>query len=211
MRSLAAVPVFAALLGACGDGRSSPAVDGGSGDDGGVDARPEFMCWPSIAPIPRGTVELGKGGRAFSAIPDTLNIQYGPQNGFMVKVWTRMTGIDPGEAGTTVDYRNPATRVRATFVDSAAELQRTGGSICGDRGSYVESSAGQYDYYQELAVVFDTCWGNSRLVGQNVKITAELMDATGSYATGSAIITLAEILDDEPSHHNVPTAPDCGM
>ncbi|HEY4181329.1 MAG TPA: hypothetical protein VGM90_31000 [Kofleriaceae bacterium] len=209
MRSIAAAVLFAAFFSACGTSNgSSPDIDGGSGSsDDGVDARPEFMCWPSVDPIPRGTVELGKGGTAFSEMPEVLNLQYGFQGGFMVKVWTRMTGIDAGEAGTTVDSRNPATRVRGKFVDSDAALQLPGD--CGDRGSYVANATGGYDYYNEIAVVFNTCWGNDSLVGKQLKITAELMDASGSYATDSKTITVADILD--PTFQNIPTTPGCGQ
>ena len=209
MRIAAIVVCSAALLGACGNGGSSPDIDGGNADDGdpNVDARAEFECWPSVDPVPRGTVELGKGGVAFSAMPETLNLEYGFQGGFMVKVWTRMTGIDPGESDTGVDNRNPGTRVRAQFVDSTAALQLPGD--CADRGFYVANANGGYDYYHELAVVFNTCWGNDSLVGKQLKITAELMDAAGSYATDTKIITVADILDD--TYRNIPTAPGCGM
>ncbi|HEY4181330.1 MAG TPA: hypothetical protein VGM90_31005 [Kofleriaceae bacterium] len=201
MRSLAVAAVWAELLAACGDGGSSPDIDGG------VDARPEFQCWPSIAPIPRGTLELGKGGTAFAEMPDTLNLEYGVTGGFRLNVRTRMSGFDPGVPGTTVDVRNPATRVRARFVDFDAPLQLPGD--CGDRGSYAPSAVGSYDYVSELVVFFNTCWGTDVLVGKQIELTAELKNATGSYATDHKFVTVADSLD--PYGHNVPTTPGCGM
>ena len=173
--------------------------------DVSVDAFPVFSCWPSIPPIERGTVTLGTGDTAFAPLAATLPVVYGSAGDFLVWVRVRMTDFLPGQP-SNVANENPFTRVRATFADTGVALSPPGD--CASRQWYVPNALGGFDLASEHAVMFDSCWQSDRLIGARVQIDVELMDATGSYAQGSRVVTLTEPVGGFPSG---PTPPTCGM
>jgi hypothetical protein len=204
MRSLAAAVVCAALLGACGDSGSS-AGDGGIHDVAhDADADDGNGCWPTVAQIPHGTIEIGGGDTAFEPMPDSIPLFFGVQSGFGIMVRTRMSGFNPGGEGFPPPPENAWTRLHASFVDRTDEL--TDPIPCGYRRQYVPNSVGSYDIPATIAIGFKTCWGTDVLVGAKIKIDAEIMDSDGNYATSSHVITMTEA---DPDHRNVPTY--CGM
>lgn len=186
---------------ACGGTSDSPM------GDATVDADiPTFHCWPSLQPIPRGTAVLGHGFDAFRPMGDTLPLEYGSQDGFMVKVRTRMSGFLTGGPPIT-NPANPFTRVRAYFADTGQSLQLP--SECGMRDWYVQGPSGEYELFRELAVVFDVCWRMDRLNGARIRIDLDLMDATGTFASDSKVITATEPV--APGYPIDTTPPTCGM
>ncbi|HEY4056429.1 MAG TPA: hypothetical protein VGM39_07460 [Kofleriaceae bacterium] len=202
MRSFATAVVFASLLGACGDDSSS--VGDGGIHDVGDDADAANNCWPTVAHIPHGTVELGGGDTAFEAMPDTIPIFYGVQSGFGVMVRTRMTGFDPGQADFPQPPQTAFTRFRASFVDRTDEL--TDPIPCGYQRQYLPNSVGSYDIVDSLSIGFRTCWGTDVLVGAKLKVDVEMLDQAGNYATNSLVFTAGE---PDVDHRNVTTY--CGM
>lgn len=203
MRSIAALAASVGLLGACGDDGGSQSTPFDAAPD--VDALPAFSCWPDIEPIPRGSVTLGAGGVAFAEMSDTLPIEWGVQDGYMVKVWVRMTGFLPGQAPVT-SPENPFTRIRASFAETGVSLMFPG--ECASRVWYEPNDAGSYDLYSEAAVMFDTCWRTDRLIGAQIEIDAEVMDATGSYGRDTRIITATAPVGEYPP--DPPTPDYCG-
>ncbi|CAN5756329.1 hypothetical protein BH11MYX2_BH11MYX2_03110 [soil metagenome] len=190
-------------VGACGDSKSPDTGD----DDANIDAGPDAAngCWPTIAPIPRGSVELGAGDDEFAPMPETLPIFYGAQSGCGIMVRVRMNGFPVGEPGFPPPPANSFTRVRASFVDRSEPL--TIQIDCALRSPYEPNSVGSYDFPGSLTIAFNTCWGTDVLVGAKIKVEVEIMDSTGSYAIDSHVITAAEPLD--PSVRNIPSY--CGM
>ena len=206
MRALQGSVIACLLLSACGDPEANPADrDGGSTDAADAYTGPVFMCWPDIAPVPQGTVTLGAGGgQGFAPMPETLPLEYGIQGGFMVKVWPRMTGFIVGRSPINAP-ENPFTRIRATLLGTDAALQLPGN--CASREWYEPNAVGGYDLHEEFAVVFNTCWQSDRLIGAQIQLDVELMDATGAFATERRIITATEPVGDHPVGI---TQPSCG-
>jgi hypothetical protein len=199
MRVGARVLVAMASVTGCGGG-------GGSPDAAAIctlRADP-LQCWPDPAHKPQGSVRLGTGHTAFEAMPDTLNLEYGPQGGYDLVANVRMSGFDPGNLEMILDPGNPRTRIRAFFADSNIPLNFS--AVCPFRQAYKPLDSGDYDYeFREgVPVVFETCWRSNHLIGARVRVELELMDDCGGYASDVKTVTLAPPTGPYPVEDDAP-------
>jgi hypothetical protein len=186
MRGIAIIAA-AALTGATGTGcEDDPAgtPDGMPEPDG-----PPGPCWPEQPLTPQGgSAVLGTGRDGFEPMPDTLPLEYGAQDGFMLVTNVRMSGFEPGNPQDILDRRNPRTRVRAFFEDTNVPLNYY--LTCPFRTAYVPDGA-EYRLIEAAPVVFETCWRSVHLFGKRIRVELEITDDSGAYATDVKIVTAA--------------------
>lgn len=186
--------VIAACAIACGDNR--PITSGAQPPDASFDAPPVYTgpCWPVGTYTPTGSAMLGTGRDGFQAMPDTLPMEFGGQQGFMFITTVRMSGFAPGDPADVLSPYNPRTRIRAFFADTGVPLNRY--SRCPFRTGYIDSGNGTYELAEETAIVFETCWKSDNLIGKQFRIDLELVDYMGNtYATDSKVVTAAAPVD----------------
>jgi len=176
-----------ALCPACGD--SSPvAVDAGPTvpDSRIIDDGP---CWPDIAHTPRGSANVGTGEAEFEAMPQTLPIHYGAQDGFHVYVSAQMSGFPPGGPVDSWNRGNLRTRFAAYFDDTNVRLN-TISEFCPARLGYVPTSGGEFEYelVHGTTYIFDTCWRSDHLTGARLRIEVEILDGDGGYTKDSKVV-----------------------
>ncbi len=191
-----AIVTAAALMG-CGE-------DPASGTDGGVDAPPDGPpgpCWPELTRTPQGSVTLGTGRDGFETMPDTLPLEYGAQDGFMLVANARMTGFAPGNPQDILDPGNPRTRVRAFFDETNVPLNYY--AVCPFRSAYVASGS-DYQLLEAAPIIFETCWRSEHLFGKKIRVELELMDANGGYATDVKVVTAAPPMGPHPIDQGSP-------
>ena len=145
-----------------------------------IDAAPK-PCWTDEPRDVRGTAVLGTGRGGFEAMPATLPLEYGTQDGFNLVAQVRMTGFEPGNPTNILDPANPRTRIRAYFDDTNVPLNFY--AKCPFRSGYVPSPGGGYELVEGVAVIFETCWRADNLIGRPIRIELELLDDAGAYAT----------------------------
>jgi hypothetical protein len=186
---------------ACGCDNASATGDAGF-DDAPPDAGP---CWPSVGESARGAIEIGTGRGSFETMTDPLPIEYGLQDGFDLVANIKMSGLAPGDPSDFLDPDNPRTRVRAYFAATNVPLNFY--AQCPFRNGYVPTGDGKYTWRSGLAIVFETCWRAQHLIGQQVRIDAELVDRDGYFAKSSVTVTLAPPADG--FYPMEPTMPGC--
>lgn len=189
-----AIVTAAALIG-CGD--DPPATQ----PDAAVDA-PAGPCWPEGPRTPRGTALLGTGRNGFEPMPDTLPLEYGTQDGFMLIANVRMSGFAPGNAKDVLDPANPRTRIHAYFADTNVPLNYY--ASCPFRTPYEESGAGDYQLVAAVPIVFETCWRSEHLFGKRIRIDLELLDGSGGYTTDVKTVMAAPPLGVHPIDMGTP-------
>jgi hypothetical protein len=182
MRVLAIITA-AALTGAIGTGCGDP-EDVVPEPDG-----PPGPCWPDQPMTPQGgAAVLGTGRDGFEPMPETLPLEYGAQDGFMLVTNVRMSGFEPGNPQDVLDPKNPKTRVRAYFDDTNVPLNYY--SHCPFRTGYVPDGA-EYRLVEAAPAVFETCWRSVHLFGKRIRVELEILDDSGNYATDVKVVTAA--------------------
>lgn len=167
--------------------------------DGYVNPGP---CWPATLGPPSGSAMLGTGRTAFEAMPDTLPLEYGSQDGYDLVANVRMSGFTPGNPRNILDPSNPRTRIRAFFADTNVPLNYY--AYCPFRDAYVPTGAGDYQLAQGEPIIFETCWRSDHLIGARIRIDLELMDGNGNYVTDSKTVTAAAPMTPYPIEQDTP-------
>jgi hypothetical protein len=200
------------LVIACGNGDGPGTATPDAYDEGDAYVLPS-ICWPEAATTPHGSLVLGLPKPPFEDLPTEIPLVWGLQDGFMFLVQVKMKGIAPGDPAN-LDVRNPHTRVRAFFDDTDVPLNRYGS--CSYRVGYVESSDDSYvaaapptGSAQDVPVVFETCWRSDRLIGQRIRLEAEIRDASGElYASDTRVVTALEPEAPYIIDHDSPACPE---
>jgi hypothetical protein len=149
-----------------------------------LDAAP---CWFDTYTL-GGTVELGTGDvqAAFTPMPDSVPIIPTPQLGYAIMVDAQMTGMIPGNVNDLLDPSNPRTRFQAFFVDTGA--QATSGH-CGIRLAYRSSNGTDFELPEVTTLPFAIGVTESELVGRQLRVVVEIIDAASTYARDEKVIT----------------------
>ncbi len=183
MRVLAIVTT--AALAACGTDHMSGA-DGGGSDSADANV-PSAPCWPGPLRTTKVSATLGTGREGFEDMPQELPLEYGTQDGYNLVAHVRASGIFPGSQGNHFDPVNPRTRIRAFFDESNVPLNYY--SKCPFRNWYVPTANGEYELFEAVPIIFETCWRPMHLFGKRIRIELDVVDDTGAYATDVKIVT----------------------
>lgn len=170
-----AIVTAAALSGAMATGCTEP-------DD------PPGPCWPELTQTPHGSAVLGTGRDGFETMPDTLPLEYGAQDGYMLIANVRMSGFAPGNPQDVLDPGNPRTRIRAYFDDTNVPLNYY--ANCPFRTAYVPDGA-EHRLVEAAPIIFETCWRSVHLFGKRIRVEVEILDGNGGYATDVKVVTAA--------------------
>ena len=137
-------------------------------------------CWLDTY-TPGGTVELG-------TMPDTVHIAIWGQGGYVIETHARITAMIPGNADDVLDPTDPRTRFNAYWVETGQPIFVP--VRCATRLGYAPSSvAGSYDMAMGTAVPFDFGLSDADIVGKQVRVVVEVIDANGLYATAEKVVT----------------------
>jgi hypothetical protein len=151
-------------------------------------------CWPETAKrVPHGTFTVGLGRGGYKELPDVAPLEWGIQDGYMFVLSTRMTEFRPGDPNDFTYVANPFTKILAYFDDTNVQLNRD--MKCAFRNPYQVTAEGDYVMKQEVGVMFETCWRIDRLVGQRIRIEAEILEPNGNYAHETRVVTAAAPVD----------------
>lgn len=205
MSSMRRFAVALPMLVACGDDAMMVMTDADAAVVDTVDAYVDpYPCWPDgVTQVPHGSLTMGGGRGGFHELTDPYPLEWGVQDGAMFVLQLRMTGYAPGDP--RVFDSGPRTRVRAYFDETGVPLARF--SKCASRPPYVDNGNGAYELAAEIPLIFDTCWRADRLIGQRIRILAEIMDDDGRYVAETRVITAGEPLNEYPMETNTEPCP----
>ncbi|GAB4561812.1 MAG: hypothetical protein Tsb0020_09630 [Haliangiales bacterium] len=197
------VVATAALLTGCGEDADTPPdapppapIDAPPAPT--TDARP--VCYSGGGTPSEGvSVELGTGESGFESLADAdeIGITAGLQGGYHFVGHARAEGIMPG-AQALPPEQNPVTHFRLFRADGV-EIT---GSECSYPRAYVDSDAGGYELpYGQLLIVSRS--EGMALIGEQVRITVEVLDGEGNYASDERQLT---VVSANPADAGVPDA-----
>lgn len=180
--------IFCVVLGGaigCG-GPASHADDGGDDvADASIDSPKSRPCWLDTY-TPAGSIKLGTGANQYIPMPDHIALEFGTQLGYDIPVHAEMMGLMPGNPIDTLDPANPHTRFHGFFVDTGDPVNP---GRCGTSLGYKPAAGGAFDLVTGAAVIFDNSLTATDLMGRQVRVVVEIIDAAGNYATDEKIVT----------------------
>lgn len=152
-----------------------------------------------------GQAMLGTGYSQFEPMPTNLPLEYGTQLGFDVVVNVQMRGLVPGNPNDIFDPTNPRTRILSYFVDDGRPLNKS--ANCPFRTGFKAVDATTYEMSTGVALIFDTCWRAEHLIGRQIRIKLEMLDAMNGFTTDERVVTMVEPTEPYPSGEGLPPCP----
>jgi hypothetical protein len=156
-------------------------------------------CWPVAGTVPGGSIKLG-AYQPFTAMPDEVELEYGPQGGFHVPANALISAMPPGDPSCLFDPQNPRTRFRGFYVEDVPAAPATpvfkageemNGTIsCPIRIAYRPSATPDtFELVGKTGVLFAVGIDEYDLIfGQKIRIEVEVIGANGEYARDEKIV-----------------------